>query len=66
MGQSTFRLMGATTAADVAAGGFLVDTAPYANPFFDANGVFRAGAGPDEMPFGWTFLNGAAAPVQPQ
>ncbi|HEY2253343.1 MAG TPA: hypothetical protein VGH74_19855, partial [Planctomycetaceae bacterium] len=66
MGQSTFRLMGATTAADVAQAGFLTDSAPYADPFFSANGVFRAGAGPDEMPFGWTFLNGAPAPVQPQ
>ncbi|MBS0266057.1 MAG: right-handed parallel beta-helix repeat-containing protein [Planctomycetes bacterium] len=65
MGQSTFRLMGATTAADVAAAGFITDVAPYTNPG-DANGVFRAGATVDEMPTGWTFLNGAAAPGQPQ
>jgi hypothetical protein len=64
-GQSTFRLLGSTTAADVAQAGFFTDVAPYTSPN-DANGVFRAGATPDELPFGWTFLNGAAAPARPQ
>jgi len=71
MGQSTFRLLdasngGSTTLADVVSAGFFVDNAPYTNPFFDANGVFRPGAGPDDMPYGWTFMNGIAPPVRPQ
>jgi hypothetical protein len=71
MGQSTFRLLdaalgGATTAADVAAAGFITDNAPYTDPNTDAFGVFRPGAGPDDKPFGWTFYNGTVPPVQPQ
>ena len=67
MGQSTFRLMGSTTAADVAAAGFLTDSAPYVGPFVSSNGVFkRDPPQPDDMPYGWTFLNGAPPPVQPQ
>lgn len=70
MGQSTFRLLdasngGLTTAADVLQGNFFTDIAPYAGPF-DANGVFRPNFGPDDMPFGWTFLNGVAPPARPQ
>jgi hypothetical protein len=65
MGQSTFRLLGATTAADVAAAGFITDNAPYADPLFDANGV-AVGPKFDNMPYGWTFLNGVAPPARPQ
>ena len=70
LAQSTFRLLdssngGATTAADVAGAGFFTDVAPYANRT-SARGVFPAGATADFVPFGWTFLNGAAPPTRPQ
>jgi len=71
MGQSTFRLLdssngGQTTAADVAAAGFITDIAPYTTPF-DASGSLRPGVSEfDNMPFGWTFLNGVAPPARPQ
>ena len=68
LGQSTFRLLdasdgGATTAADVAAAGFITDAAPYTSPA-SANGVNFAGS--TALPWGWTFYNGTTPPTQPQ
>src|SRR5262249_46196380 len=71
MGQSTFRLLdssngGQTTAADVAAAGFITDIPPYTTPF-DASGSLRPGVSEfDNMPFGRPFLNGVAPPARPQ
>jgi hypothetical protein len=71
MGQSTFRLLdasngGQTTLIDVLTAGFITDVAPYTSPFADARGVFGAPTLPDDMPYGWTFLNGTPPPAQPQ
>lgn len=68
IGMSTFRLLdssngGATTAADVAAAGFLTDNVPFVGPG-SANGVNFPNSG--ASPWGWTFLNGAAPPARPQ
>jgi hypothetical protein len=65
---STFRLLdssngGATTLGDVIGAGFITDDVPYTGPG-SANGVFLPGS--QALPWGWTFLNGAAPPARPQ
>ncbi len=60
-GQSTFRLIGATTAADVAQAGFILDNSPYTSPA-DANGVIAPNGINTPLPYGWTFGLGSPHP----
>ena len=62
-GQQWFPFLGVPQPALSA--GFITDNAPYASPA-DANGVFGVPVQPDDMPYGWTFLNGTPPPAQPQ
>jgi hypothetical protein len=58
MGASTFRIESDFDVSGFQAGdSFFLDGTPIP-PRFNANGIFRAGGGPDEIPYGW----GTAAP----
>lgn len=71
LGQSTFRLLdssngGQTTLTDVISAGFITDVAPYTSPFTSPAGLPSTATPISSMPYGWTFLNGAAPPARPQ